>query len=113
MAKQKQAKQAATTGTTGTTANAATEAETFTYRHIVRGDLPSGKRVRRVRNHTGTLESAYGTLVEVADKVAADEGLANVYSAVYPPVGLLCRAGISRGFELKADGSIGRVEIEA
>ena len=84
----------------------ATEASEAVFRVVVRGTNTDGVRVRRVRN---IAESAYmaGDDGEVAKALAA--GLVDPTYRVYPPVGNLCRGGLSRGWVAHDDGTISRV----
>jgi hypothetical protein len=84
--------------------------ETYGFRVVVRGNV-NGTRVRRVR----VLQASdAGAAFEAAGAVAAaaSEGMENVFFNVYPPVGMLCNGGISKGFEV-VDGYIVRAKTTA
>jgi hypothetical protein len=79
--------------------------ETYSFRVVVRGNI-NGARVRRVRTiQAATTQDAFEQSGEVAKEVS--EGMDNVFHNVYPPVGMLCSGGISKGFEI-VDGYIVR-----
>lgn len=84
---------------------AAANAQTYSFRVIVRGANKDGARVRRVRTiqatDAGHAFELAGPIAEEASKGLDQSGL---FINVYPPVGQLCNGGISKGFVVTPDG---------
>jgi len=87
--------------------------ETFAFRAIIRGNLPSGARVRRVRNvqcPAGDIMPALAALEVIQAEITKTDKLTNVFATVYPPVGYKLTGALSKGWAVAADGSIERVK---
>jgi hypothetical protein len=86
-------------------ATAAQAVETYSFRVVIRGNV-NGARVRRVRTiQAADAAQAYNDAGAVA--AGASDGMENVFYNVFPPVGMLCNGGLSKGFEV-VDGYIVR-----
>lgn len=86
--------------------------ETFAFRAIIRGNLPSGARVRRVRNvqsPAGDIAPVLEALPAIEAEITKADKLTNVFVTVYPPVGFKVNGQLSKGWRVAADGSIERV----
>ena len=86
---------------------------TYGWRVVVRGNTANGPRKRYVHTvqacSAGT--AAHNAAGAIAAATMAQHGLqpAGLFHTVYPPVGLLCNGGVSKGWQALPCGTLQRV----